>query len=57
MEEHCRTQAAYNWTRCRAAAEAALPWFDHRSFGGRDNIEVEGLSLDQAQPDLSGEGY
>lgn len=46
MEEHCRTVARYNWVRCAATAQIALPWFEHRRFGGRENARIEGLSPD-----------
>ncbi|MBW3621913.1 MAG: tagatose 1,6-diphosphate aldolase [Armatimonadetes bacterium] len=44
MEEHCRTEGVYNWMQCSAANLKALPWFEHRRFGGWDNIRIEGRS-------------
>jgi tagatose 1,6-diphosphate aldolase len=46
MSEFCRTEGVYNFVRCNAFAERALPWHRHRHFGGYDRIEVEGLSPD-----------
>jgi tagatose 1,6-diphosphate aldolase len=46
MEAYCRSEGVYNFVRCNAFAEKSLPWFDHRKFGGWENIRIEGLSPD-----------
>jgi tagatose 1,6-diphosphate aldolase len=40
MEDYLLEDGAINFLRCNAAAEKALPWFDHRKFNGIDNIAV-----------------
>src|SRR5262249_62055641 len=46
MEDYLLEDGAINFLRCNAAAEKALPWFDHRKFNGIENIAVRGRSPD-----------
>ena len=58
MEAHCRTDAVYNWTRCVATAGSALPWFEHRRFGGRLNLRIEGVeAADDTAVGLNEQSY
>jgi tagatose 1,6-diphosphate aldolase len=44
MQEFLLEEGAINFTRANAAAERALPWFDHRKFGGISDVTVAGAS-------------
>jgi tagatose 1,6-diphosphate aldolase len=46
IEEFLDEEGAINFLRANAAAERALPWFEHREFGGLENI-----TLAQRAPD------
>jgi tagatose 1,6-diphosphate aldolase len=40
MEEFLDEEGAINFLRANAAAERALPWFEHRQFGGLENVTL-----------------
>lgn len=42
MSEFLADVGQYNFNRAIAAASRALPWWDHRKFGGFSNIQVAG---------------
>ncbi len=46
MKEYLESDAAYNFTRCNAACDLAVPWFDHSPFEGWDSVELAGQEPD-----------
>lgn len=44
MEKWLATEGAYNFARANAYAETAKPWFDHKKFGGCENVALAGKS-------------
>jgi tagatose 1,6-diphosphate aldolase len=44
MEQHLQSEAAVNFLKANAAAEAARPWFDHRPYSGWGSLAVAGAS-------------
>lgn len=44
MEAFLDEEGAYNFMRANAAAEKALPWFEHPHFGGAENVGLKNLS-------------
>ncbi len=46
MEDWLEDEGYYNFIRADAAAERGVPWFEHRRFGGLENIQL----LPEAEP-------
>ncbi len=42
MEHFLSETGAFNFHRCIASATRALPWWDHRKWGGLENMQVAG---------------
>lgn len=42
MEKWLSEEGVYNFVRANAFAEKALPWFEHRSFGGAEEVQLAG---------------
>ncbi len=40
VTQFLETEATTNFENANAAAEKALPWFDHRYFGGTENVQL-----------------
>ena len=40
VEQFLENEATTNFKNANAAAENALPWFEHRQFGGIENVQV-----------------
>lgn len=49
MEANLSTEGVYNFVRCNAAAQMALPWHCHQRFGGLGNVEVANAGPGWAQ--------
>lgn len=46
MKEWLETDGVYNFLRANAAAENALPWFEHPPYDGMESISISGLGPD-----------
>jgi tagatose 1,6-diphosphate aldolase len=42
MTQYLGGEGAVNFLKANATAEAALPWYEHRKYGGWENLAVEG---------------
>ena len=40
VQKFLDNEATTNFKNANAAAENALPWFEHRQFGGSENVQV-----------------
>ncbi len=50
MKRVCLAESVFNWQRCVATAENALPWFDHRQYGGLEAIIPDPHAADWPRP-------